>query len=138
MKQAYIDASVWITRFEGLPAYREKIDAELEQLAQEGFSFVASEAVALEVLLKPYKHDDITMLEKYRTVFLSCGGLLPAYPQIFSEALEISRREGLKSMDAVHVALALHHKCDCLISADKHFKEVSVIPTIWLELPKIA
>lgn len=58
MKLAYVDSSVWITRFEGLKEYRPIIDAKLTELAQDGWSFVVSEAVALEVLIKPYKNEE--------------------------------------------------------------------------------
>lgn len=137
MKRAYVDSSVWITRFEGLALYREAIDSELKRLAELGWSFVVSEAVAMEVLLKPYRSNDQLLLEVYQEVFSGCGGLLPAYPEIFSEALDVARLEGLKSMDAAHVALALHHQCECVVSADKHFKDLNVLPTVWIELPRV-
>lgn len=135
MKLAYVDSSVWITRFEGLKHYRPVIDEKLEKLALDGWSFVVSEAVALEVLIKPYRNNDISVLHAYRNVFAQCGGVLPSYPEVFSEALDISRLENLKSMDAVHVALALHHQCQCIISADKHFKDLKILPAVWIELP---
>lgn len=135
MKLAYVDSSVWITRFEGLPHYRPIIDEKLTELALAGWSFVVSEAVALEVLIKPYRNGDRSTAQIYQNVFAQCGGVLPSYPEVFSEALEIARLEQLKSMDAVHVALALHHQCQCLVSADHHFKDLKILPSVWIELP---
>ncbi|MCP4701344.1 MAG: hypothetical protein GY862_31490 [Gammaproteobacteria bacterium] len=47
MKLAYVDSSVWITRFEGLPDYQQKIGKHMMELAAKGWNFAASEAVSL-------------------------------------------------------------------------------------------
>ncbi len=53
MMLAYVDSSVWIARFEGLLPYRQKIDNQLMQLAEQGISFCVSDVVLLGVLIKP-------------------------------------------------------------------------------------
>lgn len=136
MKLAYVDSSVWIARFEGLMKYRYKIDSVLENLAQDGFSFVASDAVLLEVLLKPAQNNDTATIEIYRQVFQQLR-LAIVYPNVFMDALDVAKTESLKGMDAVHVALALNHECECFVSTDSHFKNLNILPTVWIDLHQV-
>jgi predicted nucleic acid-binding protein len=133
MKLAYVDSSVWIARFEGLAKYRHKIDEELTRLAGDGFSFAASDAVLLEVLLKPAQTNDTATMEMYRQVFQQLH-LAPVYLDVFIDALDIAKTEALKSMDAVHVALALNHECECFVSTDSHFKNLKLLSPVWIDL----
>ena len=69
MKLAYIDSPVWITRFEGFQVYKEAINAQLNQLAEEGWSFCVSEVVLLEVMAKPYQQNNTMIIDAYNDVF---------------------------------------------------------------------
>jgi len=129
----YVDSSVWIARFEGLLPYRQKIDNQLMQLAEQGFSFCVSDVVLLEVLIKPIQVSNTKAIETYRHVFRQTQ-LVPIYEKVFADALDIAKKEGLKSMDAIHVALALQNQCKYFISTDSHFKNLKSLPTVWINL----
>ncbi|MCP4702062.1 MAG: PIN domain nuclease [Gammaproteobacteria bacterium] len=102
MKSAYVDSSVWIGRVEGLPNYRQTINAVLNELINGGSSLCISEAVLLEVLAKPYKNNDILLVNLYSKLFAQVKGL-KIYPDVFKNALMLSSAENLSAMDAVHV-----------------------------------
>jgi predicted nucleic acid-binding protein len=133
MKLAYIDSSVWIARVEGLPKYREILNAELAALLQDGWVFCVSDAVLLEVLAKPYKQNQTDVIAVYRRVFGKTR-LLKTPTDIFSNALLVIQAEPMNAMDAVHVGLALHHHCQCIVSTDRHFRELKAITPMWIDL----
>jgi hypothetical protein len=66
MKLAYVDSSAWIARIEGLPIYRKIINDCLNQLKNDGWLLCASEAVLLEVIPKPYKDNNESVLNIYK------------------------------------------------------------------------
>ena len=55
MKHAYVDACVWITLVEGLDDYRPAVRSALGSLAQDGWALCTSDAVWLEVLVRPLR-----------------------------------------------------------------------------------
>ncbi|HIE02169.1 MAG TPA: type II toxin-antitoxin system VapC family toxin [Thiotrichaceae bacterium] len=137
MKLAYIDSPVWITRFEGFHIYKDVINTQLNVLAKEGWSFCVSEVVLLEVMAKPYQQNNTTVIDTYNDVFGQTT-LLKIYPDVFTDALLIAQTEKLKSMDAIHVSIALHNKCRRFVSTDTHFQKLKVIPVTWIDLSQHA
>ncbi len=135
MKLAYIDSSVWITRFEGFPSYKKVINAQLNALAKEEWSFCVSDAVLLEVMAKPYQNNNMKTIDVYNEVFEQMA-ILKAYPDVFKDALLIAKTEKLKGMDALHVSIAIHHDCKRFVSTDSHFKNLRVIPITLIDLSK--
>ncbi len=65
MKLAYVDACVWITLVEGLDDYRPPIRTALASLAEDGWELCASDAVRLEVLIRPQRLKQDTLIDLY-------------------------------------------------------------------------
>jgi hypothetical protein len=59
---------------------------------------------------------------------------LKSYPNIFTEALQVAHIENLKGLDAVHLALASHHRCTLFVSSDPHFRDLTTITPYWIDL----
>jgi len=133
MKLAYVDSSVWITRVEGLPKYRQILTQTITQLLSDDWQLCVSDAVLLEVLTKPYKQNNLELIILYRKIF-DHARMLKTPSDIFAKALLLIQSEKLNAMDAVHVSLALHHHCQSFISTDKHFSQLKSISTIWIDL----
>ncbi|QTA85964.1 type II toxin-antitoxin system VapC family toxin [Desulfonema magnum] len=136
MKLAYTDSSVWITRIEGLPAYRKAIGNALKELGNSEYSLCISEAVLLEVLVKPYRENNNEIIRVYHKLFGQLR-LLENFPDIFKDALMVAQTENLKGMDALHVSFALRHKCKCFVSTDPHFKNITTVTPVWIDLGSI-
>lgn len=133
MKLAYIDSCIWIARVEGLVRYKQIIDKKLNDLAEEGWIFCASELVTLEILTKPLKENNDNLAQIYRKLFEKVR-ILKNYSNIFKDALLISQTENLKGMDSIHVAFADHYKCKRFVSSDPHFADLKIIPALWIDL----
>jgi len=134
MKLAYVDSSVWITYIEGfLPEYQQRIEEHLDKLAAEGWFLATSDVVKLEILPKLYATQNDQFIALYQALFDSLT-LLDSFPDVFKEALAIAQQEGLKGMDAIHVAIAKQQGCQCFISTDTHFKNLKSLTVVWIDL----
>ena len=99
MKLAYVDACVWITLVEGLD-HRPPIRATLASLAEDGWEFCASDAVRLEVLIRPQRLKQDRLIDLYLGL-LDTSRTLSIPPIVFADALTVASVDGLKAMDAM-------------------------------------
>jgi len=135
VKLAYIDSCVWIARVEGLSEYKNIIDANLQTLAEEGWMFCTSDAVALEVLTKPLKENQDNLAQIYRGLFQKMR-TIKIFPAVFKNALLLTTAENLKGMDAIHVAIAEHNNCQLFVTSDPHFRNLKAIIPKLIDLSK--
>lgn len=134
MKLAYVDACVWITLVEGLDQYRPPVHAALAALAGDGWEFCSSDAVRLEVLIRPLRLKQDQLVDLYLGLLDANRDLLiPA--SVFADALAVARIEDLKAMDAVHVVIAKYHGCERFITTDPHFNSLKAIRSECIALP---
>lgn len=134
MKLAYVDACVWITLVEGLDRYRPPIRAALASLAEDGWELCASDAVRLEVLIRPLRLKQDRLIDLYRGL-LDTSRILSIPSTVFADALNVAHVEALKAMDAVHVAIAKHHGCERFVTTDPHFNALQTLEPVWIALP---
>jgi predicted nucleic acid-binding protein len=135
MKLAYIDSCVWIARVEGLPEYRDAIDTNLRNLAEDGWTFCISDVVALEILAKPLKENRDELVNIYRNL-LQKMRTVKNFSSVFKSALLLTKSENLKGMDAIHVAIAEHNNCQIFVTNDPHFRNLKVITPKLIDLSK--
>ena len=134
MKLAYVDACVWITLVEGLDRYRPPIRAALASLTLDGWELCTSDAVRLEVVIRPLQQKDARLFGIYQEL-LDRNRSLSVPHTVFLDALDLANREGLKAMDAVHGALAAHHRCGRFVTTDPHFNSLEAVKTELISLP---
>jgi predicted nucleic acid-binding protein len=134
MKLAYVDSCIWITVIEGLDTYRTPIRESLAALARDGWELCTSDAVYLEVLIGPLRSKDDTLAGIYRALLNTNRGLA-MMPSVFADALALAVSDGLKAMDAVHVAIAKHYGCERFVTTDPHFRSLTTIAPALIALP---
>ncbi len=132
----YIDSAVWIARFEGQPSYKQAINGFLHTFDTIQWTVCISDAVLLEVLYKPYGNNRTDIINIYQQVFRQTRWL-PNYLGIFKDALTIAAREKLRALDAIHIAFATHYHCEHFITTDVHFKNLSTLPVLWIDLSTV-
>ena len=93
-----------------------------------------SDAVWLEVLVRPLRLKQEIIAGCYRAL-LDTNRILSIPETVFADALSITTHEGLKAMDAVHVAIAAHHRCGRFVTTDPHFKSLETVTPEWIQLP---
>jgi len=134
MRLADVDSCIWITLIEGLDTYRTPIREALAALARDGWELCTSDAVYLEVLIRPLRSKDDTLAGIYRALLAANRGLAIT-PSVFGDALALAVCDGLKAMDAVHVAIAKHHGCERFVTTDPHFRSMTMIAPELIGLP---
>lgn len=133
MKLAYLDSCVWIVEVEGLSCYQHAINLHLQTLIENGWTFCTSDVVRLEVLIKPLISQQPELVRTY-THLLGKLTHLKTYSQVFIQALQLAQTEHLKAMDALHVALAVHYRCQLFVSSDPGFRTLNSITPDWIDL----
>jgi predicted nucleic acid-binding protein len=135
MKRAYIDSCIWVLEIEGLPAYQNIVDRELQCLTEDGWKFCTSDVVLFEVLSKPLKNGQKELVQRYKNLFKKMKKF-KGYANVFKDALLIAQSENLKAMDTIHVAIAKHYHCQLFVSSDPHFRDLKAITPYWIDLSK--
>jgi len=133
MKRAYLDSSVWITRTEGISIYRDMIRSELLSLTKHDWQFCFSDAVILEVLIKPQRLNQMELFNIYKASFMEATQL-SVFDSVFQNALLYTQRDGLKALDAIHVAFAVHYGCELFVTTDPDFRSLKSLPLHLIDL----
>lgn len=133
---AYVDSSVWIACTEGRPEFRNIIKSQLRELKQEGWRFCTSKAVIMETLYKPYRENNHALVTVYTKIFGKTK-MLPNYPNLFTDAMQIMRTEILRAMDSIHVAHAAHYRCKRFITTDADFRNLKILSSHWIDLSQV-
>lgn len=120
----YLDSSVWIDFLAGPSSSystpeRASLAADIFDAALGGrFKITASVVVMVEVLRDAERADERT--ENLESFFQrACFVWLDLTQAVARRARQLAREHRLKPMDAVHVATALHARCDTLLTADR-------------------
>jgi predicted nucleic acid-binding protein len=87
---------------------------------------VSSELTLLEVLVKPLRDANASLVNLYRDVLLHTHGLtcLPITRAVLEAAANLRSRHGLKTPDAIHAASALSVGCTLFVTNDARFRNV--------------
>jgi predicted nucleic acid-binding protein len=133
MKQAYVDSSVWITMAEGIAQYQEIVRHALQQLEADGWQLCLSDLVVLEVKLKPYRQERYDLIAEYDLLFFETAIFSP-FDSVFHDALEYAKTNGLKTMDAIHIAFAVNYKCELFVTTDQDFHTLKSLPLHMIDL----
>ncbi|MBK1724524.1 type II toxin-antitoxin system VapC family toxin [Thiocystis violacea] len=133
MKLAYVDSCIWIISLEGMQDHRASVRAELSTLARDGWEFCTSDAVRLEVLVRPTRLGDAALCNLYNAL-LDKNRQLPVPSTIFRDALAVAGKDGLKAMDALHCVIAAHSGCELFVTTDSRFSGLKTVPSMVIRL----
>ena len=115
----YLDSCLVIYAAERDPSYAAKVAAKLMDAKDEVFA--VSPLVKLECLIKPLKNGNVLLKKYYEDLFRTLI-TLELSEAVFMEAAELRARFLLRTPDAIHLACALHHRCDALWTNDRRLE----------------
>ena len=95
---------------------------------------ITSTLALTEVLTKPYKMGDYTLVNEYRILFKHFPNLFVVNvdAKIGETAAWLRARYDLKAPDAIFMATAIVKEADVFITNDEHLKRVNEIRVIYL------
>lgn len=120
MERVYLDSCLIIYLVERHPLNFAPLHASIA--AHPGATFCVSALTRLEVLAGPMRKHDDALVRRYET-FLKAHQWLPIDDAIVSAALGW-RVSGLKTPDALHVAVARLHGCAAFWTNDDRLSKV--------------
>ena len=116
LRRTYIDSGVLITAARGTA---ELSGPALDIISDPSREFVSSEWVRLEVMPKAIYFQRQSEVAFYQLFFDRVNFWAPFEPDVFSRALDEASKNGLSSVDAIHVVLASLTGCDELVTSEK-------------------
>jgi predicted nucleic acid-binding protein len=110
----YLDSCLLIYIVEKVSPWLTSIERAMHAA---GGPFAISPLVEMECLVGPLRAGNQPLADEYRRLFATLQGLSFA-DACFRDAASIRARSGLKSIDALHLACAQHHRCTDLWTND--------------------
>jgi predicted nucleic acid-binding protein len=134
-QRAYIDTNVFIYFLSTHPTYFDASARVIKACAESSiFGFTGDAAVA-EVMVGAYKHTDPTLAIRFKHFFSQRNFLTIAAhdAQTFDAAAQLVAKGGLKFIDALHMATAVHSQCTYFVTNDKGIKSGTHLQVVQLE-----
>ena len=126
MPAIYLDSCIVIYLVEKHPDYFDKLMRRIQENAKN--RFVVSSLTALEVMVKPKKEQNQSLIARYQT-FLDQFQVTGISDQELIKAKEY-RVSGLKTPDAIHLACAKQLNCDQFWTNDTRLAKVAANWTV--------
>jgi uncharacterized protein len=99
-------------------------DLVARMLLTDEIDFAISPLVECECLVGPIRRNDRVLQQSYSAVFARFV-LLEMPEEIYLHAAELRAHFGVKVADALHLACALHHRCNALYTNDGRLTRAS-------------
>ena len=130
----YFDSNIFIYAFEYAtePGFAARRAFEL---VEDGAATAATSIYTLgEVLPHPLRHENLMLESAYRSLFADASGIdiVPVTADIVEAAARIVAEMRVHLPDAIHLASAIHGRCDALLTEDAGMRSTSKIPVIRL------
>ena len=128
----YLDSCVLIYLVQRDPVYGDRI---LQAIAENpDAKFAISPLVELECLVKPLKDQDSVLETNFRRTFQSMVSV-PVTAQSFENAARLRAQFGLRTPDALHLAIARQAECLALWTNDARFAQAAPGFTVNISAP---
>ena len=131
----YIETVPLIYYVEENPTYIAKMDAIIAAVDHAQLTAVSSVITLTEVLSQPIKTGDKHLEQDYRDILVNSGSyqLVAITVPIAVAAANLRALYNLRTPDALHVASAMHRRCDAFLTNDTGIKRVTDLPILILD-----
>lgn len=126
MSRVFFDTHVFIYMFEGLEPNRSRVLGIRKRMLDRGDRIVTSAMTLGEVLVKPTKLGQTSLIEQYDRAIRSTAQVVNFDASIAWRYASLRATHTLRSADAVQLACAAHFGVDLFITNDKHLHKLDV------------
>ncbi len=121
-----LDTAPLIYFIEENPSYAQIVSPFFKALDQQSFRAVTSTVTLLEVLVIPFRRNQIDLARQYREILLNSKSLttLSFTPEIAERAARLRAEWNFKAPDAVQIATAIHANASFFLTNDTNLPEV--------------
>lgn len=120
MSKIFFDTNIFIYLFEGLEPNRSRVLSVRKRMLDRGDSLVTSAMTLAEVLVRPTRLGQTSLIEQYDQAIRSTARVISFDAQIAWRYASLRATHTLRSADAIQLACAAHYGVDLFVTNDQH------------------
>ncbi len=126
MSKIFFDTNVFIYMFEGLEPYRTRMIEIRRRMMERGDRIVTSTMTLGELLVKPTKLGQASLIEQYDRAVRSTAEVVSFDAQVAWRFASLRATHNLRSADAIQLACAAHTGVDLFLTNDQHLHPLNI------------
>lgn len=126
MSKVFFDTNVFIYMFEGLEPNRSRTLTIRKRMLERGDRIVTSAMTLGEVLVRPTKLGQTSLIEQYDRAIRSTAQVVSFDAQIAWRYASLRATHTIRNADAIQLACAAHFGVDLFITNDKNLHKLNV------------
>lgn len=126
MSKVFFDTNVFIYMFEGLEPNRSRMLEIRRRMLDRGDQIVTSAMTLGEVLVKPTKLGQTSLIEQYDRAIRLTTKLVSFDPAVAWRYGSLRATHSLRSPDAIQLACAAHFGVDLFITNDQNLHKLNI------------
>lgn len=126
MSKVFLDTNFFVYMFEGLEPFRSRVLEIRKRMIDRGDQIVTSAMTLGEVLVKPTKLGQASLIEQYDRAIQSTARVVSFDSQVAWRYASLRATHNLRNADAIQLACAAHFGVDLFITNDAHLFKLDV------------
>jgi predicted nucleic acid-binding protein len=126
MSRIFFDTNVFIYMFEGLEPNRTRMIEIRRRMLERGDQIVTSAMTLGELLVKPTKLGQTSLIEQYDRAVRSTAQVISFDAQVAWRFASLRATHNLRSADAIQLACAAHSGVDLFLTNDQRLHSLNV------------
>jgi predicted nucleic acid-binding protein len=126
LSKVFFDTNVFIYMFEGLEPNRGRTLEIRKRMIDRGDSIVTSAMTLGEVLVRPTKLGQTSLIEQYDHAIRATSQVISFDPQIAWRYASLRATHAIRNADAIQLACAAHFGVDLFITNDTRLHKLNV------------
>jgi predicted nucleic acid-binding protein len=126
VSKIFFDTNVFIYLFEDYEPFSSIVDAVWRRMIQRGDKLVTSAMTLGELLVKPSKLGQASLVEQYDRAIRSRAQVINFDPQVAWRYASLRATHKIRNPDAIQLACAAHFGVDIFITNDKQLHKLDV------------
>lgn len=126
MKKIFFDTNIFIYLFEGLEPNRSRLLEIRRRMIERGDRIVTSAMTLGEVLVKPTKLGQTSLIEQYDRAIRSTAEIISFDAQVSWRYASLRSTHNIRNADAIQLACAAHSGVDLFMTNDRALHKLDV------------
>ena len=126
MSKVFLDTNFFVYMFVGLEPFRSRVLEIRKRMIDRGDQIVTSAMTLGEVLVKPTKLGQASLIEQYDRAIQSTARVVSFDSQVAWRYASLRATHNLRNADAIQLACAAHFGVDLFITNDVHLHKLDV------------
>ncbi len=126
MSRVFFDTNIFIYIFEGVDPFRSRVLEIRKRMLERGDRIVTSAMTLGEVLVKPTKLGQASLIQQYDQAIRSTCHIVNFDPSVAWRYASLRATHNLRNADAIQLACAAQSGVDLFITNDIHLQKLNV------------